>query len=460
MLLCIFCFKLKIIFIYSNRQTNQDDLDPFSSSLILSLIQIIILLFFSGLISGTETAFFAIDKTTRNLLENDDSASSKRVLKLLEDNQNLLITILIMNNIINIVIAVKTTILTQLLAETYNWNFALSMGINVVLITFILLLVGEIIPKVYAIKDSLYYAKRVSLFILIVQTILKPISKIFQKFTDLFTKAMNVEFNPTQFSEEELKTLIDISEETGTIENEEKEMISSIMDFSDTTVKEVMVPRIDMIAVDSTTQMSEFIAQVKESHFSRIPIYEERIDNIIGIVYIKDLISYIGKDSLKDVTLPDLVHKAYYVPEQKKIQDLLNEFQSQKMHMAIVVDEYGGTSGLVTLEDIIEEIVGEIQDEYDFEEPLINQIDESNYEIDGKLQIEEFNENLPIDIPEEDGVETISGFIHHLTGKLPEESDIINYENFEFTIKEVDNRRINKIHLTIHDKNNNSDDVD
>ena len=244
--------------------------------------------------------------------------------------------------------------------------------------------------------------------------------------------------------------MFDISEETGAIENNEKEMITSIIDFSETNVKEIMVPRIDMDCIKSDASITELIELVNESLHSRIPVFQDRIDNILGIIYVKDLLKYVANNkSLDSVKIDKIIHKAYFVPEKKKIQELLKEFQEQKVHMAIVVDEYGGTSGLVTLEDIIEEIVGEIQDEYDTEQPLINRINEYTYILDGKLSIEELNEAISIELPQSEDIETISGFIYHKIGKLPDLNELIQHENLQFKIKEIDNRRINKIELNI-----------
>lgn len=432
-------------------------MDPLPSSDLLQYISLTLLLFLSAFFSGTETAFFAIDKTTKNLLENDDSSASRRVLALLSDSQRLLITVLLSNNIVNIFIATQTTIITQNLAQSYGWDMTISLVVNVLVVSFLILMLGEVLPKVYAIKDSLWFAKRSSLFITIIQALLTPFTFFLSKYTKGLTKFFKVKLGNTGFSEEELKTLIDLSEESGTIENEEKEMISSIMDFGDTSVKEIMVPRIDMVTVKHDASLDDLIETAKDSHFSRIPVYKERIDDIIGVIYVKDLISYINREADETVSIASLLHEGHYVPEQKKIQDLLKEFQTQKMHMAIVVDEYGGTSGLVTLEDILEEIVGEIQDEYDAEDPLLVQIDEANFIIDGKMPVEEFNELLPVEIPDEEDVETISGFIHHLTGSLPEQAEVIHFENLSFTIEKVDQRRIESIRLEILPKKPETD---
>ncbi|MCB0278596.1 MAG: HlyC/CorC family transporter [Calditrichaeota bacterium] len=426
-------------------------MDPHSSSFPLLTILFPVLIFLSAFFSGSETAFFSLSKSTLALLKNDERSSSKRILKLLEKPQIFLITILIYNNLVNIIIAAQATLITQELSVANNWNIYISMIVNVGVVTFIILFFGEIFPKIVALKDSLWFARKVSIILTIFTYLMYPVALLFKQFTGLFSASVKDKLNQAGFTEEEIKTLLDISEEAGTIENNEKEMISSIMDFGETTVKEIMVPRIDMSAIRSDAPIQELFQLVNESLHSRIPVYKDGIDNVIGIIYVRDLIKHVFEDgSVKDTSLEKLAHKAYFVPEQKKIQDLLKEFQAEKIHMAIVVDEYGGTSGIVTLEDIIEEIVGEIQDEYDLEQPLLNKINDYNYIIDGKLPIEELNENLNLNIPEEEGVETISGFIYNKTGNLPEKNDVIEHDNLTFKIKDIENRRIARIELIIN----------
>ena len=420
-------------------------MDPsFTDILIICLLPILLLL--SAFFSGSETAFFSIDKATQSLLENDDSRSSKRILKLLSEPQKLLITILIGNNIVNVIVASISTLISQKFAEIYELNVTLILFINVVFITFLILLTGEIFPKVVAVRDNLKFARKTSSLLQFFSVLFTPISFLLKKTTQSFTEVVELRLNQG-LTEEELKTLIDISEENGSIQSDEKEMLSSIIEFSETTVREVMVPRIDMVCVQSDEPIENIIAIINEQLHSRIPVYENRIDNITGIIYAKDLIKHLP--SFENVSIKDIIHPVYFVPEQKRIQDLLKEFQAKKIHMAVVVDEYGGTSGLITLEDIIEEIVGEIQDEYDYELPLCEKLDEQNFILDGRLSIEEFNETLPLEIEEQEGIETISGFIHNLTGNLPKEKEIILFKNLEFTIDKVDSRRISKIKLKI-----------
>jgi CBS domain containing-hemolysin-like protein len=226
-------------------------------------------------------------------------------------------------------------------------------------------------------------------------------------------------------------------------------MIHSIFAFGETTVKEVMVPRPDMVVVDTSTTLSKLMQLVKKKLHSRIPVYKDEIDNIIGILYVKDLLLYLNKSRKDPIDLEKLARPAYFVPEQKKIDELLREFQEEHIHMALVVDEYGGISGLVTLEDIIEEIVGEIQDEYDKESPLYKKIDQKTYVMDGKMTLEEINDKLDLSLPEVEGVETISGFILNLLGALPKENEEVRHKNYKFTVEKINRNRILKVRLEI-----------
>jgi CBS domain containing-hemolysin-like protein len=266
------------------------------------------------------------------------------------------------------------------------------------------------------------------------------------------THTLKLAKNKSLLSEEELKTLVDFGEEKGTLEEEEKEMIHSIFEFGETSVKEIMIPRIDMISISSTAEIEELLDLIKEYLHSRVPVYTETVDNIVGVVYAKDLLPLMNTKKSQDVSIENLTRPAYFVPEQKKIDDLLREFQSEKIHMAIVVDEYGGTSGLVTLEDIIEEIVGEIQDEYDSDLPLHRQISENIFVVDGSMPLEEINEELKIDLPTEEGVETIGGFLFGLFGSVPKEKEIAKYNRYEFIIEKIVERRIKQVRIIKKEK--------
>ena len=276
-----------------------------------------------------------------------------------------------------------------------------------------------------------------------------PIVSIFHSFTQWLTHIFRVHKSKLLLSEEELRSLVDVGEEQGTLEQDEKEMIHSIFEFGETTVKEIMVPRIDMVCISTESEVSLLLNLIKKHMHSRIPIYKDKVDNIIGIIYAKDLLSYDDKRKNTMPNLEDLARPAYFVPEQKKIDELLREFQTNKIHMAIVVDEYGGTAGLVTLEDIIEEIVGEIQDEHDYEQPLYSKVSDNEFLVDGGMDLEEINEQLKIDLPTEEGVETVAGFLYGLFGSVPKEKQKITYNGYEFIIEKVIRRRIKQVRLIV-----------
>jgi CBS domain containing-hemolysin-like protein len=251
-----------------------------------------------------------------------------------------------------------------------------------------------------------------------------------------------IDLKKSLLSEKELRSLVDFSEEKGALLKDEKEMIHSIFEFRETTVKEIMIPRIDIVSVSSDSDIPTLLIEIKKNLHSRIPVYKDRIDNIVGIIYAKDLLDFVNKPKKASVSLESLARPAYFVPEPKKIDELLREFQNEKIHMAIVVDEYGGTAGLVTLEDIIEEIFGEIQDEYDSEQPQYKAISENEFIVDGSMDLEEINETLSLDLPTEEGVETLAGFLLGLFGSVPKEKEIAVYKEYEFRIEKVFRRRI------------------
>ncbi len=350
---------------------------------------------------------------------------------------------------VNITIASLAAILTARLSLAMGMNEKLVMVIDVVVVTFIILILSEILPKVAAVRRPEKFSARVSFLLQGIYYLLFPITILLARFTHFLQTRSGFSEEKTLLTEEELKTLAEVGEEQGTLLKEEKEMIHSIFEFSETTVKEIMVPRTDMITVEAGTNLSELMELVKQKLHSRIPVYKKNIDNIIGILYVKDLLSFLHKRKRERIDLEKMVRPAYFVPEQKKIDELLREFQKEHIHMAIVVDEYGGVSGLVTLEDVIEEIVGEIQDEYDKEQPLYKKVDEHTFLVDGKMPIEKLNEELHLNLPQEEDVETISGFILSLLGALPREKETVTYENKRFTVEKINRNRILRVRIEI-----------
>jgi len=418
------------------------DLEPFLFKLLLFFI----FLLFSAFFSGSETAFFSLSKIKLQHLKESKISSAQRVVKLLENPKQLLITILIGNTIVNVSAATIAALLTADLSAGFHFREEIAILLEIVVVISILLVLGEITPKIIAVKNAVAISQKISFALQIISFLLYPISYLLARFTTFISKTLGIYDVGIFFSQEELKTLLEVGEEKGAIEEDEKEMIHSIFEFSQTSVREVMVPRIDMVCVEKNTSLDELIDIIKENGFTRIPLYQGRVDNILGIIHAKDLLPYIKAEKksteIPPVNLSSLARPVQFVPENKKIDELLREFQQEKTHMVIVVDEYGGTAGLITLEDVLEEIVGEIQDEYDSEGPLIKRVDERTFLADGKINIHELQEFLGLPIPISESYDTLAGLIFDQTGYVPKEKERIQFDEFAFVIEKIVRNRI------------------
>lgn len=412
----------------------------------VELIVFLILLLLSAFFSGSETAFFSLSRAD---VENIRKKSGDRgiFLKLLERPKRLLITILTGNTIVNIAAASLAAVFVRDICLRTGFSQIAGLILQIAVVSFLILLFGEITPKFIALKNATVVSQRVAPTIRIFQIVLNPLVALFSWITNFVSSVLGVGKKRLFITEDEIKTLVEVGQERGELEAEEKEMITSIFEFGETAIHEVMVPRIDMVAVDADTPIDEVIATIRETGHSRIPVYRERIDNIIGILYAKDLLPQLGHHENK--SLIDLVRDAHFVPESKKIDEMLREFQREKVHMAIVVDEYGGTAGLVTLEDILEEIVGEIQDEYDTEAPLWEKSEDGSIEVEAKISLDELNEIIEEDaFPTSEDYETLGGLIFHSTGNVPEPGETIEHGNYLLTVKEVSNRRVGRVRIS------------
>ncbi len=405
----------------------------------------IILLALSAFFSGSETAYFSLTPAQLESYTNSSNRYERKVGKLMHFPRQLLITIVIGNTMVNITIASIAAVLTLRLSTISGLNEYLIILLDVLVVTFVILILSEILPKLAAVRNAENFSRRAVIFLNFIFYLFYPVSYALAHFTRFLQSHSGLTEDKIMLTEDELKTLAEVGEEHGTLQKDEKEMIHSIFEFSQTIVKEVMIPRTDMLVVDTSTSLTKLMQLVKIKLHSRIPVYKDEIDNIIGILYVKDLLPYLNKRRKEQIDLQKLARPPYFVPEQKKIDELLREFQEEHIHMALVVDEYGGISGLVTMEDIIEEIVGEIQDEYDKESPLFKKVDEKTYLIDGKMSLEEVNEELNLILPAVEGVETISGFILNLLGSLPKEKEQVRFENYKFTIEKINRNRILKV---------------
>jgi magnesium and cobalt exporter, CNNM family len=407
----------------------------------------LILLSCSAFFSGSETAFFSLTAAQLNNFKISAKPVEKQISKLMSFPRQLLITIVISNTMVNITIASLAAILTIKISMYFGLDERLIILLDVLVVTVIILILGEILPKVVAVRKAENFSRKAVYPLSFLFYLLYPLSYALSKFTHFLQSRAGLSEKKILMTEEELQTLAEVGEEHGYLQKDEKEMIHSIFAFGQTTVKEVMVPRTDMVGVDCETTLPRLMQLVKKKLHSRIPVYKDEIDNIIGILYVKDLLPYLNKGKKDTIDLQKLARPAYFVPEQKKIDELLREFQQEHIHMALVVDEYGGISGLITLEDIIEEIVGEIQDEYDRESPLFKKMEDNGYLIDGRMSLEEIKAELDVTLPAVEGVETISGFILNLLGSLPQEKETVRFQNYKFTVEKINRNRILKVRL-------------
>ncbi|MDD3875219.1 MAG: gliding motility-associated protein GldE [Bacteroidales bacterium] len=416
--------------------------------IIISLFLIIILLCGSALVSGSEIAFFSLTHAQITEIKTFKTSSSLKILKLLDKPKHLLATILISNNFINIAIVILSTFITAHYVHLLS-NPLIGFLIQVVLITFLLLLFGEILPKILAHRYALPAAQFFARPILFLRVIFYPLSSIMVRFGSFIDN--RIEKKHINMTSEDLFEAIELSTHDKTTTEDERKMLKGIAKFSNIEVKEIMKSRIDVVAIEESTSFDKLLHFLNESAYSRIPVYSETFDNITGILYVKDLLKHLDED--KDFNWRELLRTPFFVPENKGIDDLLKEFQARKIHLSIVVDEYGGTSGIVTLEDIIEEIVGEINDEFDVDEVNYQKINENTYIFEGKISLNDFCKIIEID----DGIfdkvrgdsDSLAGLVLELSGKIPQKNERIDFENMTFIAETVDKRRIKKVKVVI-----------
>lgn len=419
------------------------------TTLILSgFIAVGLLLVCSAFISGAEVAFFSLKPDEIEKLKTQSTRSSNTAIELLQKPKKLLATILIANNMINIAIVIISAILISKLFNFGNKAW-LEFLVQVVAVTFIILLLGEVTPKVYATRNGLKMATIMAIPLLILEKLFSPLSLALINSTNFIEKRFKSKGH--DISVDAISHAIEITNENSTTEHEKK-ILKGIVRFGSIEVKQIMKPRLNVVAFDVETSFSDLLYRIIEAGFSRVPIYRESFDNIEGILFIKDLLPYI--DEKDDFKWQKLIRPPFFVPENKKIDDLLREFQSKKIHMAIVVDEYGGTSGIVTLEDIIEEIVGEINDEFDDDEIQYSKLDENNYVFDGKILLNDMYRILNIDgevfNKARGEADTLAGFILETQGKIPAKNEVFTFENFTFKIEAADKRKIKTVKVTIN----------
>lgn len=429
-------------------------LQPISIEVVVNFLTIVVMLFCSAVVSGAEVAYFSLAPNDVESLSNDKSKKARLTLKLLSNPNKLLATILITNNFINIGIIILSTYLT---ASIFNFqeNSILKFFIQIVAITFVIVLFGEITPKVYANRNALWFSKWMSKPLNLFSKIFSPLSFLLISSTSFIDKRLKQKKEVV--SMDEIAEALELTAEDKQTEEEQK-ILKSIVEFGNIDVKEIMKSRVDVVAIEEHLQFEALIKLVVDSGFSRIPVFKESFDNVIGLLYIKDLIPHL--EEKENFKWQNLIHTAYFVPETKMISDLLKEFQDKKIHLAIVVDEYGGTSGIVTLEDILEEIVGEINDEFDDDGNYFSILDEHNFIFEGKISLNDFLKTVKGELDYFDETkgdsDTLAGLILELKGGIPGKGEIIEFDPYIFTIESADKRKINRIKVKIkeHEKDN------
>jgi CBS domain containing-hemolysin-like protein len=409
----------------------------------IELVVVLICLILAGVASGAETALTAIGRVGARSLEERNVPGSRAVAYLRRDPSLFLSTILIINSVALIVASSVGTLLMVHNLQPPWGEIAATAGLSVVVLIF-----AELTPKNIAVRQPERIALLLSRPVRLASQVLHPAIVVLGAAVAVIMRVLGQGgYNkPTPvITEEQLRQIVTVSEAEGVLEEEEHDMIRGIFDFGSTTVGEVKVPRVDMVTVPVQTPLLEALDVILQEGHSRIPVYEDSVDNIVGILYDKDLLKYVRENQL-DVNLRDVVRPALHVPESKAVDELFRELQQQKVHIAIVLDEYGGTDGLVTLEDLLEEIVGEIQDETDRESPLLKQIDENTYDVSAMIDMEQLNEELGLELPI-NGVETLGGFVYEQVGQVPPVGEIVEADSITIEVVEVEGRRIRTLRV-------------
>tara|TARA_R110002051_G_scaffold56285_1_gene104526 strand:+ start:108479 stop:109825 length:1347 start_codon:yes stop_codon:yes gene_type:complete len=430
-----------------------------NTSLISSSVLLIILLICSALISGAEVALFSLTKADINEGLENKSAAIKIIAKLLERPKKLLATILIANNFINIAVVLLFALISDTVFKDisysinfYFFNIELDFFIKVIAVTFLILLFGEIIPKIYASRNSVKFSSLMARPLKVLDFLFSPLSLPMRFVTLKIHNTLGRQ--RSNLSVDQLSQALELTDNQDTTQEEQK-LLQGIVSFGNTDTKQVMRPRMDLFAINLNTPFEKIIEEIIDNGYSRIPVYEENIDTIKGVLYVKDLLPHLNKKTFDWTTL---LRQPFFVPENKKLDDLMVEFQTKKVHLAVVVDEYGGTSGLVSLEDIIEEIVGDISDEYDDDDLIYTKIDDYNYSFEGKTPLKDMYKIVKIndDIEEfetrKGEAETLAGFVLEISGGFPRIGSKINFKNYVFTVEALERKRLKQIRLTLLDK--------
>jgi len=424
----------------------------YDTTFVLKVFLLLTLLVCSGLISGAEVAFFGLSPTQLKDLEDTKTTLGTIVSKLMNKPKKLLATILIANNAINIGIVLLFTSIGDTIFATINYRWfgfiSARFVLEVILATFLILMFGEILPKIYANRNKISFSQFMAYPLRVLDFIFTPLSEPMRAGTLFIHNKLGKQ--KTNLSVDQLSQALELTSEADTTKEEQK-ILEGIVSFGNTDTKQVMRPRIDIFALGEEMKFSEVIEAIKKFGYSRIPVFSESMDNVLGVLYVKDLLPYLDKKSFDWISL---IREPYFVPENKKLDDLLLEFKDKKNHLAVVVDEYGGTSGIVTLEDIIEEIVGDISDEFDDEDLVYSKLDDYNYVFDGKTVLKDFYRVVQIDDQEDfesqkGESETIAGFVLEIAGNFPKKGEKVKFKNYNFVVESLDKKRLKQIKITL-----------
>lgn len=416
--------------------------------MVFGLLITAVLMLFSALISGSEVAFFSLSPQDREQLENETSKPAELVTDLLSKPNNLLATILIGNNLVNVAIIILSAFLMEQIFD-FSGREVLSFVVQVVVVTIVILILGEITPKIYATRQAYRLSIIMAYPLSFMRKLFAPFSSMMVKSTRKINAKAKESDNSSNITVDELSHAIELTTDQNTHEDERR-ILSGIVKFGSTEVRQVMTPRVDVVSFDSSMNYKTLQTAIVKHGFSRIPVHEDSFDNVIGVLYVKDLLTHIEEESNFD--WKKLMRPPSFITENKKLDDLLREFQEKKNHMAIVVDEYGGSSGIITLEDIIEEIVGEISDEFDEDDIVYSKLDDDNYVFEGKTALIDMYRVLDISGNEFDQAkgesDSIAGFILEHAGKIPQKNEKLRFHEYQFTVEAADKRRIKQVKVT------------
>lgn len=421
----------------------------FESTLLWQITIFVVLLGMSGFFSGSETALFNLKRNDVEKLKHDLAPSSRLIVRLLSTPKRLLITILTGNTIVNVALASMAALITTEIASQSGVNQVLALVVETIILTIILVILGEITPKVLAMRHSLGYASRVVGVLSIIFKLFSPLAQIVYNLVEKMVNITGLRPEENFTSDEEIKELVELGKAQGVIGEEEKEMIHSIIEIGDTQAKEIMIPRPDVVMFHTEMSKDEVLSLIRDSGYSKYPLYRDQIDQIKGIVFIKDILPYLHSSSQR-INLERLARQAMFVPEHQHVDDLLRDMQNEKQKLAIVVDEYGGFSGMVAVEDIIEEVLGDLKDEIDDseDETEIVEIAKHVFMIEASTHIDDVAEVLGIEFGDERDYDSIGGLIYSSLGNIPEPGESVKYENIQFEVLSVEKNRIEKVKAT------------